>query len=345
MRALAHRARRAADRLVRPGGRGIVLLYHRVADEPSDPYGLCVTPAAFEEHLEAIRAAGRPLRARDLAAGVAARALPDRAICITFDDGYADNVEAAEPLLHRYDIPATIFVTTGTAGREREFWWDELERVFLATAELPPVLDIRIGRNRIECPVGALAPAPGPHRRQRGPGGWHLGDPDVPSARHSSFRHVYQAVQPLPPGERDEVMAAIVAWAGAERIVRPSRRALEPAEVAALDRRGLVEVAAHTVNHPALPAQPPAVQRAELERSKRDLEEWTGHAIAGFAYPYGLYDDVAVAHARSVGYRYACACTHRHVRPGAEVFELPRIEVRPGSDGDTVARLLRHQLR
>jgi peptidoglycan/xylan/chitin deacetylase (PgdA/CDA1 family) len=56
-------------------------------------------------------------------------------VVVTFDDGYADNLYEAKPLLEHYGIPGTFFVVTGylaqQAERAHEFWWDELERVVM----------------------------------------------------------------------------------------------------------------------------------------------------------------------------------------------------------------------
>jgi peptidoglycan/xylan/chitin deacetylase (PgdA/CDA1 family) len=54
---------------------------------------------------------------------------------ITFDDGYVDNFLFALPLLEKYKVPATIFVTTDYIGKDRELWWDELEKKFLGKSE------------------------------------------------------------------------------------------------------------------------------------------------------------------------------------------------------------------
>ena len=43
---------------------------------------------------------------------------------ITFDDGYADNLTAALPILREFDCPAAFFICAGAIGSEREFPWD-----------------------------------------------------------------------------------------------------------------------------------------------------------------------------------------------------------------------------
>jgi peptidoglycan/xylan/chitin deacetylase (PgdA/CDA1 family) len=112
----------------RAGSRGVVLGYHRVAEERHDPLGLCTPPSVFERHLQAIRRYGQPMRLLGLARATARRRLPSRGVVVTFDDGYADTLSIAKPLLERYEIPATVFVIAGYLGRE--FWWDELIRIW-----------------------------------------------------------------------------------------------------------------------------------------------------------------------------------------------------------------------
>jgi peptidoglycan/xylan/chitin deacetylase (PgdA/CDA1 family) len=96
-----------------------VLLYHSVNERPAPEIaGYCVSPAEFERQIAAVAESGREAidfteLARRLAAG-SAPALQN-CVCVTFDDGWRDNLEAADTLA-RHGVPATVFVTSGTLG-------------------------------------------------------------------------------------------------------------------------------------------------------------------------------------------------------------------------------------
>ncbi|MDX1390570.1 MAG: polysaccharide deacetylase family protein, partial [Acidobacteriota bacterium] len=121
---------------------GVILLYHRVADLDSDPYLLGVSPTNFEQQLHVLRESGRPVPLGTLADPRERRVRPRRFFCITFDDAYEDTLSTAAPILGRNDVQATVFATTGSEGREREFWWDALERIFLRPGDLPARLEL-----------------------------------------------------------------------------------------------------------------------------------------------------------------------------------------------------------
>lgn len=338
---LGNRVRRQLDRVFRPGPRGLVLLYHRVADEPSDPYGLCVPPAHFEEHLQVLKAYGYPMSLSELFQRWKRGDLPNRAVGVTFDDGYADNLHAATPLLERHGIPATVFVTTGAEGREREFWWDELERVFLEPARLPDSLQIEV---RGAMHSFGLTPDENPSsKHSEGLRKWRLLD-EPPTRRHSALQSIYGMIQPLAVSERAALMDHLVDWAGIDsRSPRPTHRAMTPPEVREMAEGVVWELGAHTVTHPVLPAQEAAARRAEIQGSKEDLEEWIGDEIPGFAYPYGFFDRSCAEAVRQAGFSFACSTLWEPVGPSSDAFLLPRVEG-PQGDGDSLGRLLREQL-
>src|SRR4030095_8520096 len=90
------------------GARALILMYHRVAELRNDPYLLAVQPNHFSDHLEVIRRHCFPIKLQQLVKALANGRIPKRAVVITFDDGYADNLLNAKPLLERYGTPDTV---------------------------------------------------------------------------------------------------------------------------------------------------------------------------------------------------------------------------------------------
>ena len=207
------RLKRAVRRLIRSYARSrVILLYHRVAELGSDPWGLYVSPRHFAEHLEVLREYNHPMRLQHLAQGLYRRKRARRPVAITFDDGYADNLHNAKPLLERYDIPATVFVTTGYLGNEREFWWDELERLFLQPGTLPETLHLNVNGSAYEWEMGEAAHySEEIYQRLRY---WHIEQQEDPTPRHYLYRTLWQLLSPLRHGERRKVLDDLLAWGG-----------------------------------------------------------------------------------------------------------------------------------
>ncbi len=114
----------------RASPRGAILLYHRVAaeDDP-DRWRMRVRPERFAAQLGLLAAEFRVLRLSELAQAARRSALPPRAVAISFDDGYVDNLTAALPALTAAELPATLFAATSFIRDGRPYWWDELEAV------------------------------------------------------------------------------------------------------------------------------------------------------------------------------------------------------------------------
>jgi peptidoglycan/xylan/chitin deacetylase (PgdA/CDA1 family) len=110
-----------------PSVPAVILMYHRVTSVgPLDPWGLRVTPRHFAEHVEVLRRHFNPWPLQRALTALRNGTLPPRTAVVTFDDGYRDNFTDAKPLLQKFEIPATVFVTSGYIGSREGFWWDEL---------------------------------------------------------------------------------------------------------------------------------------------------------------------------------------------------------------------------
>ncbi|HEX8090631.1 MAG TPA: polysaccharide deacetylase family protein, partial [Blastocatellia bacterium] len=282
----AWRLRRIAGRIANHlSHRAIILLYHRIAEPANDPWQLSVTPRHFAEHLEVLRNRGYVMPLQKLVKSLDDGDLPRRGAVITFDDGYADNLINAKPILEKHAAPATIFVTSGYVGRGREFWWDELDKLFLQPGRLPERLSLSVNESVYEWDLGDAAHYSEArfqqHRR------WKAWEPGGSNPRHLIYHSLWRLMQPLPESERQRLRDELISWSGGDATARPTHRALTRDELAALARGGLVEIGCHTVTHPALSALPPESQEREIRQSKASLEETLGCRITSFAYPYG----------------------------------------------------------
>src|SRR5262245_22898042 len=93
------------SRIGAPELRPVILMYHRIADDPVDHWQLAVSPARFEEQLQVVRRTRHPLSLIKFVRHLMAGTLPPNAVALTFDDGYADNLTAGKPRLAAADVP------------------------------------------------------------------------------------------------------------------------------------------------------------------------------------------------------------------------------------------------
>lgn len=306
-----------------PGG--LILSYHRVARLSSDPYAMCIAPEHFAEHLEVLREIGRPMRLQDLSRTVQSGKRPHRAVVITFDDGYFDNLYEAKPLLERYDFPATVFITTGGINARREFWWDELDRLLLQPGALPGKLDLEVNGRKRHFELGDATRYT--EAEQSCNAGWSVYEAEEGNPRQRFFRSLYELLSSLSGDEQRRVLDQLTAWAGVEQKRRSTHRTLSADEVQNLATGDLVEIGAHTVTHPKLSTLSAAQQRHEIQQSKTDLEAVVNSPVASFAYPHGDHTPETAALVRTAG--FACACTTEvdTIWRNANPFLLPRVRV------------------
>ena len=278
-----------------------VLMYHRFADVPR-PRRLDV--AAFERHLQYLT---KHFHVRRLSAVVRTlqdgRPLEPRTVVLTVDDGYADFVEHAYPLLQKYEVPATLFVVTDFLQRNEWLWFDRLHYVLHATTAAQ--LDVRIAGTRVRCELSS------PSRRERA---WSTVGELCMRMNTAERTGVAERLETL-------LEVALPATATADY------RAMTWAEASRLDP-SLVEIGAHTCSHPVLSRCTPAEIEHELFESKRAIETRLLRRVQAFAYPHGEpadYDARAVASAQEAGYACAVVAHGEPLRPGADLFRLERL--------------------
>jgi peptidoglycan/xylan/chitin deacetylase (PgdA/CDA1 family) len=335
------RPRRLRHRL-EPGGRALILLYHRIDAPATDPWHLAVSPERFAEQLELLHSRYRPMPLAELVDGLTRRRLPPRAVAVTFDDGYADNLLNGLPLLARHAVPATVYVTAGSLDARREFWWKQLEQLLLEPGPLPPRLEVRVGAFTWSGELDAVAE----YSREEAlrhrtwcvsPGATHF-----PTPRHAAFQTLLQELEPLPRSQREAILDALFAQAGVARSIRPSHRMLTEPQLRELAAGDLVDIGAHTMTHPHLAGLPPHDQEVEIVGSKRLLQTLLDRPVTSFAYPFGTamdFDRRTVGAVRAAGFTSAAAVSDIAVSRSSDRFALPRVGIKDWTGAELERRL------
>jgi peptidoglycan/xylan/chitin deacetylase (PgdA/CDA1 family) len=291
-------------------------MYHRIAVETFDPWGLAVAPAHFAEQLQWLAANRTLLRLAEFAVRHRDGTLPADAIALTFDDGYACAAETAAPMLERIGLPATIFIPAALIERGKPFWWDELKSL---------ALDHDIGVVTVEgAPVSLGA-------RCADDCHWRPGaKPGTP--RQAAFHRIWNSLREKPPAEIDAAMSDIRRESSGEHDdIRP----MSPTQVRET-ASARVEFGSHALAHPWLSSLTPGEKKREIGDSVERCEQLSGTRPATFAYPYGDFDAYSERMVEEAGFACACATLGRSVSTGSRLFALPRMQV-----GDWSARELR----
>jgi peptidoglycan/xylan/chitin deacetylase (PgdA/CDA1 family) len=277
-------------------GTATVLTYHRVNDD-ADPFFPSVPTAVFEEHMRHVARVYRVLPLEELAERLSRDDVPARALAITFDDGYRDNLTHAAPVLARFGLPATIFLATGFIGSGVVPWWDRLALAFKNGR-----------RDELSAPGGGRLPL---HTRAQ-----RL------AALESSLAHLKR----LDDDRREAALAAILATLDGPAEAGAKTAMLNWEDVQALVGLGC-SIGAHTVNHPVLSRVSPERARAEILGSRAAIAAACGRAPRAFAYPNGQpedYTETTVELVRAAG--FTCAVTTRFGvnTPATSPWELRR---------------------
>ena len=309
---------------------GVILLYHRVAELASDPWQSSVTPQHFAEHLDVLGSWARVVPLGEIASGAPAGPGRRRLAAITFDDGYADNLYDAAPLLRRRCIPATVFAVASEESRPSDFWWDELSHLILE-CQLPANLAVSVGDDVIQLHQEPIATAVAAN--QLVPSKWRAWEPPVTSAQRF-FVEVWTRLRVYDAGARDTVIDELYARCHKERKPEAQNRRLTHAELERLASEGL-EIGAHTASHSALALVSSYARELEIHENRRILEEVIGAPVVSFSYRFGSGGDCTAETRHLVGgagFLRACCGAPGLVTQDSDVYALPRFHV-PDVDG------------
>lgn len=311
-----------ASRVPRPP-QPAILMYHRIATDRFDPWATLVSPKRFREQLQWLSARRTVLPLRELVELNSAGKLPSGAVAITFDDGYSCNAEVAAPMLAELRLAATMFLPVEWVERGRPYWWDEIRAILFQN----PADHIDLNGKRID--LG--------HRRADDETWAPNKPPRTP--RQAAFHLVWAELLMKKPAEIDRSMAELRGQFAAclDTVAGPmSREQIRAAANAGID------FGSHALNHAMLTELQADEQAREIKDSVARCERLTGTRPLAFAYPYGVFDQVAEQAAAEAGFLCAVSTDPRPVTPESRRFALPRLHVRDWSAGRLERALALH---
>lgn len=272
-----------------------ILIYHRVLDEPDFLRPGEVDKTAFNWQMELLSKYFNVLPLHDALQQRRAGALPSRAVCITFDDGYADNVTNALPILKRYDLTATFFIANGFLNGGR--MWNDT--IIEAVRNFPqPELNLTaIDQGRF--------------------------DVSDPSQKCLAAAQLLKQIKHLPPARRDEHTAFIAA----QSQNLPDNLMMTTEQLKQLHQSGM-EIGGHTVNHPILAKLENQIAQQEITENKTFLETFLNTPLRYFAYPNGKpNEDYLSQHVQLIkdaGYQAALSTQWGVAQQTNDIWQLPR---------------------
>lgn len=297
-------------------GRLSILIYHRVMPtrdpmRPDEP-----TVEEFDVQMRLLQRNFTPLSLLEAIDRLAQGTLPRRAVCVTFDDGYSDNEQLALPVLKRYGIPASVFVSTGFLNGGR-MWNDTvIESVRNHAQETLDLTPLGLPRYSL----------------------------DSMGARRECAQNILSQIKHRDPEQR----AAIVKDMAGRASGLPDDLMMTDEQVRSLALGG-VSIGAHTMSHPILGSVSMDEARREISGSKERLQEVLQQEVEIFAYPNGRPElDYSPEHrdlVQALGFR-AAVSTHWGVASReSDPYQLPRFTPWDREELRFALRLLLNQRR
>lgn len=280
------------------GSQVAILMYHRVALKGDDCWSVPPhSPHNFEDHIQYLCRNYEILSLDKLAQYFHNdQPLPEKAVAITFDDGYKDNYQHAYPILKKHQVPATIFLATSHISRGNMFWTDRVRYVIW---NMPPtILDLD-----------------------------ELGSYSLTSVakRREAASRVPEGMKRLPNDRRKFLIDRLLPICGTDITDDIGRNLiLSWDEVREMHNDG-IGFGAHTATHPILTRLALAQAKEEIMQSKKDVQDNLGQQTMPFAYPDGDFNHELSKLVHECGFSCAVTTAPKLISFKDNPYELGRI--------------------
>jgi len=289
-------------------GKAAILMYHRIlpheerARDKSPNANLIVSLRRFEEQMRFLSNNYKLISMDEIPEYLISG--KDFAVAITFDDGYKDNLTFALPILKKYNVPATIYLSTRFPEKDCGIWWYELAEICDARKWISFVWEDK----KYNIPL------------------------KTPSQKKRGFRKLRRFILSLDVTGKNSILDIL---RQGEKPRDYSDLCLTWDEIRLLDSEPLITIGAHTHSHCNLSTLSLSEAEFEINKSILLLEKNLGHKIYHFSFPYGKVDEACVREyeiGKKFGFRTAVTTIFSALNQNSNLHCLPRSLVREEDD-------------
>jgi peptidoglycan/xylan/chitin deacetylase (PgdA/CDA1 family) len=248
----------------------LILAYHGITKRKFriQPWTL-LPQERFEQQIKFIKEKYNIITLKQAVAGITnGNRLPENPAVVTFDDGYKNNFTLALPILQKFGVPATIFLTAGYIGSKEILPLDEVYLVITHSKKRSPITLLEIG-------LGPLFF-------------------DSEEALFESYLRTVHILKGFRAEKQKKYITLLKETLDSNherKDVVEEFLLLSKEEVTTLLGTGLIDIGAHTVSHEILTNISLEEAENEIVESKDIIEKYFGGEINLFAYPNGTESD------------------------------------------------------
>jgi peptidoglycan/xylan/chitin deacetylase (PgdA/CDA1 family) len=299
------------------GPRFVILCYHRIG-VGGIPFYSQLPTWQFEQQMRYLRRTCRIISLDQLVQELSHGIGSGPSVAITFDDGYLGTYTDAFPILRKYEIPATVYLTAGCIEAGEVAWYD---RIFLAMQVM--------AKKSYEAKV--------PRYRR-----FELHSPE---SRLLAAAELIHYLRGLPNHRRLEECAVLE-----KQVTLPqselANRVMNWDQIREMQSAGIT-FEAHTMTHPVLSRLDAQSLNYELSESKRILQDRLQSAVNHFAYPFGKSEECGETTGAALlrlGFRSAVTTMWGVNTPEVHPYRLRRVQIGENGSGAMFALRLARML-
>jgi peptidoglycan/xylan/chitin deacetylase (PgdA/CDA1 family) len=295
----------------------VILTYHGIREDDTEIRNWMLLPQSeFARQVAELRERYDVLPVDDAVARLFAGRLDRPTACITFDDGYFNNLSLALPVLRAHGTPATVFLSTHFIGSADVLWTTAIDAAFdAAPAGTVDLSRFELGVWRYDAGEQARRVGIAIKTRLKDLDGLRRGE-------------VLESLRSQLPDPSPAYLAAF--------------RFLDWDQVRELEGTGLVSIGAHTVHHEILARLAIAPMRREIEDSVARVAAECVRPSRGFAYPNGRasdFDARAEEAVQSAGCEFALTTITGFNAMASRRFALRRLSIAGDCDLEGFRRI------